>query len=261
MAEKEILELKSTIKNTERILEIERQDRASTEHKTLQVLADVRKKWAKAEEQRMEELRTELTEVKEKSGKFETENSALVRQNTALRSELDSVKSVKTQLKNKLKDYKQRLENVATTEHDRTQTIAKLEAEVKGLKTNVSQANDALDETKAAEGKLDALQMIIEQRDHLLAEKDSEIKIKAKELRARLSELEGEVKKKSVQVVKLIEDLEAARNESTLFEESQIGIHTQLKADLKATMKENSDLSRRLEEMRMKEEKLGGGGG
>ena len=37
MAEKEILELKSTIKNTERILEIERQDRASTEHKTLQV--------------------------------------------------------------------------------------------------------------------------------------------------------------------------------------------------------------------------------
>ena len=53
---------------------------------TMQVLADVRKKWAKAEEQRMEELRTELTEVKEKSGKFETENSALVRQNTALRS-------------------------------------------------------------------------------------------------------------------------------------------------------------------------------
>ena len=45
------------------------------------------------------------------------------------------------------------------------------------------------------------------------------------------------------QVVKLIEDLEAARNESTLFEESQIGIHTQLKAELKATMKENSGTS------------------
>ena len=41
--------------------------------------------------------------------------------NTFEPTELESVKSVKTQLKNKLKDYKQRLENVASLEDKRSE--------------------------------------------------------------------------------------------------------------------------------------------
>ena len=42
MAENENTHLKINIKNLERVLEIERQERSATEHKTLQVLQDVR---------------------------------------------------------------------------------------------------------------------------------------------------------------------------------------------------------------------------
>ena len=42
MAENENTQLKTNIKNLERVLEIERQERSATEHKTLQVLQDVR---------------------------------------------------------------------------------------------------------------------------------------------------------------------------------------------------------------------------
>ena len=57
MAEQDNAELKSTVKNMERILEIERQDRAATEQKTITLLEDVRRKWSRAEEERMEVVR------------------------------------------------------------------------------------------------------------------------------------------------------------------------------------------------------------
>ena len=53
-------------------MEIERQDRLATEQKTLELLADVKNKWARAEEERMEVVRAELTEVKEKAASFES---------------------------------------------------------------------------------------------------------------------------------------------------------------------------------------------
>ena len=62
IAEQDNAELKSTIANMERILEIERQDRANTEQKTLQLLTDVRKKWARSEEERMEVVKSDLAE-------------------------------------------------------------------------------------------------------------------------------------------------------------------------------------------------------
>ena len=72
IADQDNAELKSTIKHMERIMEIERQDRLATEQKTLELLADVKNKWARAEEERMEVKEAELTEVKEKAANFES---------------------------------------------------------------------------------------------------------------------------------------------------------------------------------------------
>ena len=69
MAEQDNAELKSTVKNMERILEIERQDRDATEQKTITLLEDVRRKWSRAEEERMEVVRRELSEEKERAAR------------------------------------------------------------------------------------------------------------------------------------------------------------------------------------------------
>ena len=64
IAEQDNAELKSTISHMERIMELERQDRLDTEQKTLELLGDVKKKWTRAEEERMECVKTELGQLK-----------------------------------------------------------------------------------------------------------------------------------------------------------------------------------------------------
>jgi hypothetical protein len=120
IAEQDNAQLKSTIANVERILEIERQDRAATEQKTLQLLADVRKKWARAEEERMEVVKSELVEEREKCNDFENKYRESQSELRKYQSELEAVIGVKNQLKTKLKDYKHRLENVAALEEKRS---------------------------------------------------------------------------------------------------------------------------------------------
>ena len=105
----------------ERIMEIERQDRLSTETKTLELLADVKKKWARAEEDRMEVVKVELAEEKEKAANFESKFRESQSDLRKVQAELEAVVGVKNQLKSKLKDYKQRLENVAAMEDKRSQ--------------------------------------------------------------------------------------------------------------------------------------------
>ena len=121
IAEKDNAELKTTISHMERILELERQDRASMEEKTLEVLNDVKKKWSRAEEERMEVVRAELADQKERAANFESKYRETQGDLRKCQAELDATVSVKTQLKTKLKDYKQRLENVAAVEEKRTQ--------------------------------------------------------------------------------------------------------------------------------------------
>ena len=120
IAEKDNAELKTTISHMERILELERQDRASMEEKTLEVLNDVKKKWNRAEEERMEVVRAELAEQKERAANFENKYRETQGDLRKCQAELEATISVKTQLKNKLKDYKQRLENVAAVEEKRS---------------------------------------------------------------------------------------------------------------------------------------------
>ena len=121
IAEQDNIELKNTITHMERIMEIERQDRLSTETKTLELLADVKKKWARAEEDRMEVVKAELAEEKEKAANFESKFRESQSDLRKVQAELEAVVGVKNQLKSKLKDYKQRLENVAAMEDKRSQ--------------------------------------------------------------------------------------------------------------------------------------------
>ena len=121
IAEQDNSELKAQLSHMERIMEIERKDRLATEQKTLELLADVKKKWARAEEERMEVVRAELTEEKERAASFENKYRESQSDLKKVQAELDATLHVKTQLKNKLRDYKQRLENVAAMEDRRSQ--------------------------------------------------------------------------------------------------------------------------------------------
>ena len=69
----------------------------------------------------MEVVRAELTEQKDRAASFESKYRETQSDLKKCHAELEATISVKTQLKNKLKDYKQRLENVAAVEEKRSQ--------------------------------------------------------------------------------------------------------------------------------------------
>ena len=256
MAEQDNAELKSTVKNMERILEIERQDRAATEQKTITLLEDVRRKWSRAEEERMEVVRRELSEEKERAEEGETKWREVSAQLKKCKSELEAVTGVKNQLKAKLKDYKSRLENVASMEETRAKVISKLEEEKREAEAEVSLCKSQLNETRINDGKVDALQLLVEQRDQILAEKDAEIRIKTSEVEAfaakqeesrkKIQSQEEKLKEKAKEVASLKEELESAKNESRLEVESQLGVHAQLKSEIKDILKENAEIKSKI---------------
>merc|ERR1712096_14286 len=266
IAEQDNAQLKSTIGNVERILEIERQDRAATEQKTLTLLADVRKKWARAEEERMEVVKSELVEEREKCNDFENKYRESQSELRKYQSELEAVIQVKNQLKTKLKDYKQRLENVAALEEKRSKKIAVLESEKAELNTTLQQARSQLDESRSLDGKVDALQLIIEQRDHIVKEKDAEIKIKTTEIesfsanqkkyRKTIQDLEAQLKAKSKECGKLQSELEMVKNETLVETDSQLGVQAQLKSEIKEILAENAELKSKEAETKKNDTKV-----
>jgi len=256
IAEQDNAQLKSTIANIERILEIERQDRAATEQKTLHLLEDVRKKWARAEEERMEVVKSELAEEKEKSKDYESKYRESQGELRKHKSELEAVIGVKNQLKTKLKDYKQRLENVAALEEKRSKKIATLESDNAQLNNSLQQVKTELDVSRSVDGKVDALQLIIEQRDQIVKEKDAEIKIKTTEIQSftedqkkskkTIKDLEEQLKAKSKECEKLQTELEVAKNETLVETDSQLGVQAQLKSEIKEILAENAEIKSKL---------------
>lgn len=105
----------------DRIKEIDSQDSLSTEQKTLEQLADDKKKWARGAENRMEVVKAELDEERKKAANIECKYGETQSDLRKVQAELEAVIGVKNQLKSKLKDYKQRLENVAAMEDKRSQ--------------------------------------------------------------------------------------------------------------------------------------------
>merc|ERR1712083_893560 len=95
--------------------------------------------------------------------------------------------------------------------------IASLEAEKEELNSSLRVARSQLDESRCLDEKVDALQLIIDQRDHILNEKESELRIKSAELEAftekqkklkmTIQDLESEVKSKVKECEKLQSEL------------------------------------------------------
>ena len=104
--------------------------------------------------------------------------------------------------------------------HVNFQKLAVLEAERDDLNSSLQLARSQLDETRCLDDKVDALQLIIEQRDQILKEKDSEIKIKSAELESfterqkkmkhTIQSLESDVKAKTKECEQLQTELEVA---------------------------------------------------
>merc|ERR1711915_23314 len=90
-------------------------------------------------------------------------------------------------------------------EEKRSEAMDQLERENAKLKENITESRAMLDQSRSVEGKVDALQLIIEQRDQLLAERDAEIKSSKSKLASymkkheedaiNISELEAKLKK------------------------------------------------------------------
>merc|ERR1719319_1142693 len=271
MAEQDTAELKSTVKNMERILEIERQDRAATEQKTISLLEDVRRKWSRAEEERMEVVRAELAKERERAEEQEGKWRESQVQLRKVLGDLEAVTGVKNQLKVKLKDYKQRLENVASLDEvrnkntklvlkqldgDMRNAITKLEAEKKDAEAEVSLCKSQLDESRVLDGKVDALQLIIEQRDQILAEKESELKMKTseasalvskqEETRRKVAKLEEAARERVKEVAGLKAQLEAARKDGRVEVDSQLATHKQLQEEVKEAAREITETKAKL---------------
>ena len=110
---------------------------------------------------------------------------------------------------------------------------------------------------------MDALQLIIEQRDHILKEKDSELKIKSAELESfterqkkmkqTIQSLESDVKAKTKECEKLHTELEVAKNETQVETDSQLTVQAQLKNEIKEIFTENAELKSKI---KRREEKV-----
>merc|ERR1712098_494368 len=108
------------------------------------------------------------------------------------------------------------------------------EAEKADLNSSLKMARSQLDESRCLDEKVDALQLIIDQRDHILKEKDSELKIKSaeldaftdkqKKLKTIIQDLESELKEKLKECEKLQNDLEVARNDTQVETDSQLTV-------------------------------------
>merc|ERR1719317_625075 len=141
-------------------------------------------------------------------------------------------------------------------EETRAKVISKLEEEKREAEAEVSLCKSQLNETRVNDGKVDALQLLVEQRDQILAEKDAEIRIKTSEVEAfavkqeesrkKIQLQEEKLKERAKEVASLKEELESARNESRLEVESQLGVHAQLKSEIKDILKENAEIKSKI---------------
>merc|ERR1712096_445656 len=139
------------------------------------------------------------------------------------------------------------------------------ESEKDDLNTTLQKARSQLDESRSLDGKVEALQLAIEQRDQLVKEKDTEIDIKTAEVESftenqkrnqkTIHGLEAELKSMSKECVKLKSDMEVARNETLVETDSQLRVQAQLKSEIKEILVENAELrsNERIVEIEKKE--------
>ncbi len=102
--------LRATVKELERLLETEREERKVTETKSLELLTEVRKKWEAREEARVDKIEKEFKKSESRRVTLEQELKKALETTESQRAELKAVLEVKASLKAKLKECKSKLE-------------------------------------------------------------------------------------------------------------------------------------------------------
>jgi chromosome segregation ATPase len=118
LCQQESKELRGTIGKLEKLLEIERQERSMAEKKSLELLTDLKKKWQEREEERVEQIQNALKKSEAKREKMEMElqdaNKILIDRE----EEIKSLQDLKSSLKTKLKECKNKLVEAQSKFHN-----------------------------------------------------------------------------------------------------------------------------------------------
>ena len=120
-------DLRKTVARLEKVLETERGERNEKEKQSLEMLSDLKKKWQDREESRVEKIRSALEKSEKKRSQAEKDLLDTHKLLEEKHKEMEAVLGVKTSLKNKVKEYRTKLQEMAEQFEDERRKSAIVE--------------------------------------------------------------------------------------------------------------------------------------
>ena len=194
--EQEGEDLRKTIARLEKVLETERGERNEKEKQSLEMLSDLKKKWQDREESRVEKIRSALEKSEKKRSQAEKDLLDTHKLLEEKHKEMEAVLGVKTSLKNKVKEYRTKLHEMAEQFEEERRKSAILEKdssvvleretlamkkEKLGVEKRVKELESELQDTKTENARLTKR---LKANENIMQEQKVEIKSakQAKEL-------------------------------------------------------------------------------
>jgi chromosome segregation ATPase len=246
--QKEGMDLRKTIAGLEKVLEVERAERNVTEKKSLELLTDLKKKWQDREEARVEKICAALEKSENKRSQVEKDLLETHKMLEDQHKEMESALGVKTSLKNKLKEYRSKLQTLSEQYDDEKKKSALVERDSSLVLERETHLNKQ--EKSESEKKVIAL------RDDL-----GDAKRESSRLRKELALSENQTKNQrdSIRLLKE-EKLEAEKGHQSEIQRAKSSRHeiedssTHLQSEVRRLERENESARKKLGE---KDEKLG----
>jgi chromosome segregation ATPase len=219
MEQKEIecTELKKSVGNLKRLLNIEIDERKAQETQTLELLEDVKKKWHGRDDKRQQQLRKDLKDANQVVVDMELELQRNQSDLDSAKNDIESLQTVKQSLKAKLKECKGKLEATVVNYDAKAELVSRLEQRITEVEAEVkaTSKNDRDKKRRASIVISDnraELETVREDMDRLAAQK--------RDLEDDLSQLRLEAKTYSKRLESLQQDYEAhlARCDSRLLD-------------------------------------------
>jgi len=195
-------ELKKTVSNLEKLLELEREERTAYEKNTMGLLEDVKKKWHDRDDKRQQKLKKDLEDANVVVQDMELELHKKGSDLESAQCEVETLQTVKQSLKAKLKECKAKLEATVTNYESKVEEVKRLEEKISNLEEQLSKKeNDQKKQKRVSilindnKAEVEALQSQI---DELLKQKRtlesdlSDIKLTSKLTANRLDSLQKE---------------------------------------------------------------------
>ena len=152
--EVECEELRKTVANLEKLLNLEREERSVNEKSTLALLEDVKKKWHDRDDKRQQKMKKDLEDanvvVQEMEVELQKKSSDLGAANT----EIESLQTVKQSLKAKLKECKSKLEATVTNYEAKAEQVDRLQ-------TKITELEDQIQKKESSERRQKRVSLII----------------------------------------------------------------------------------------------------